>query len=125
MLPSPSPIADTGLFCVERTIWKDQVLGMFHGPLLSQNATKEEKIHSWDINEICDVSGIVRKNIKFEDKSVFRFLNHSSNPNIELDQEMRFVALRQIQIDEELTISYGTVESAKWDEIERIKQVLW
>jgi len=124
MQPHPSPIADTGLFCSERSIRKDQVLGMFYGPLLSPNATQEEKNHSWELNEIRDVFGITRKNIKFQDKSLFRFLNHASNPNIELDQEMRFVALRQIHIGEELTISYGTVESAKWDEIARIKQVL-
>ena len=38
----------------------------------------------------------------------FRFINHSTNPNLDLqDDDLKFVAVRDIGADEELTWHYG------------------
>ena len=37
----------------------------------------------------------------------FRYINHSTNPNLEMGDDLEFIAARDIALDEELTWFYG------------------
>jgi hypothetical protein len=45
----------------------------------------------------------------FSRMSVGWYLNHSTSPNVEEDAERNFIALRDIEVDEELTIDYDVL----------------
>ena len=47
-------------------------------------------------------------------ESELRYLNHSENPNLDWDNDKRFVAQRDIIKGEELTINYGWV-NYRWN----------
>jgi len=118
-----SNIEGEGLFCIDRTILKHEMLGTPNGPLLDQNTTPAEINHSLQLMKITDCFGTIRKNVTFKDNSPFKFLNHSSTPNIELHRLLGYVAKRDILVGEELTCAYNTPESTEWDAIARMKHI--
>lgn len=49
-----------------------------------------------------------------EEKDIELFVNHSCNPNCGMRGEITFVAMRKIQVGEELTIDYSMVDNEEY-----------
>lgn len=83
----------------------------------------DDDLVSVNVNDIKNLSDTIRKlyedfcvlrGVKYDCPSSFNalkpawFLNHSKSPNVAADSSLKFYAIRDIQIDEELVVDYET-----------------
>lgn len=94
-----SPVHGKGVFAV-RDIWKGEVVGRYE----SRPTTVSSERNRY-VLELYDEDG------KFLEYRLgineFKYINHSSDPNVEMGDELEFIALRDIKQDEELLWYYG------------------
>ena len=91
--PRPSPIHGHGVFARE-TIHPGEFIGQYLG-----RRTDRDTMHTLWVDFGHEKRG-------YEGAGRLRFLNHASTPNAEFD-DRNLHALRTIEKDEEVTISYG------------------
>lgn len=80
---------------------KGQYVGTYVGPDDGPITRRNERYVMYYHDESGDVEGWRAG------ANEFRFLNHSDDPNLEMDENFHFWALRHIKKDEELTWYYG------------------
>lgn len=98
---SPSPIHQRGVFAGEH-IREGSYVGTYQG------IDNGEVRDSNETYVIYDTEGDVEEAKSWRiGTNEFRFLNHSEKPNLEMDDEFHFWALRDIAPHEELTWHYG------------------
>ena len=102
----PSRIDRQGLFAIQE-IKKGARIIQYKGEKISkaEGAKRAEagNVYIFELNERYDIDGKVLTNLA-------RYINHSCNPNCEIHTSTRtiwVVALRHIQVGEELTYNYG------------------
>ena len=87
-----------GLFA-EKLLKKDSIIFHFDGKI-------DDDIHTNSKSLQIDDNKFLESTVKFDD-----FLNHSCNPNCYIEwQNLNLVALRDIQIGEEISFNYNTSE---------------
>jgi uncharacterized protein len=103
-----------GLFAKEN-IMKDEIIAIKNGHIV-----KKEEAY-WLDNEIGDFSlqisdefYICPKN-KEEIKDIVIFINHSCEPNVGMDGQINYVAMRNIKAGEELCLDYATAISNEYE----------
>lgn len=97
-----------GLFAKEK-IYKDEIVFIKGGHIL----TREEIFSSGVINSYFPISDdyfLGATNLEEED-GIKLYQNHSCNPNCGLRGEITFIAMRDIDKDEELTTDYGFIDN--------------
>lgn len=96
---STSPIHGRGVFAA-RKFEKGEVVGHYRSR--KTKLTAEDNPY---VIEVYDDDGVlVEHRIGINE---FRYINHSSSPNLEMNDELEFVAVKVIARDEELTWYYG------------------
>jgi len=103
-----SKIHKKGIFAKEK-IFKDEIVFIKGGHILR----KEQIFSSAVINSyhpIDDTYFIGATNAN-EEKKIKLYENHSCNPNVGLRGEITFIAIRNIDTDEELTIDYAFLDN--------------
>lgn len=94
-----SPIHGKGVFAA-RDLWKGEVVGTYES-----HPTKISSYRNRYVLEIYDEAGeLLEYRMGTGD---FKFINHSSDPNVELNDDLEFIALRDVRQDEELFWYYG------------------
>lgn len=103
-----SYINKRGMYAKE-LIHKGEVVYIKGGHLL----TKEELFSSSVINSYLPISDTMFLGAKtlLEEQDVKLYNNHSCNPNCGLCGEITFVAIRDINVGEELTIDYAFIDN--------------
>ncbi len=87
-----------GLFA-EKLLKRDSIIFHFDGKIDDDTHTNSKSLQ-------IDDNKFLESTVKFDD-----FLNHSCNPNCYIDwQNLNLVALRDIQIGEEISFNYNTSE---------------
>lgn len=103
-----SKITGMGIFAKE-TIHKGEVICVKGGHILKRN----EMFSSAVINSYHPISDdlyIAAKTLE-EEENIKIYINHSCNPNCGLRGEITFVAMREIQKDEEVTFDYAFLDT--------------
>ena len=90
-----SDIHGKGLFAARR-IFADELIGVYEGPRVDENGTYVLWVQEDDSGDWTGYDG----------RNEMRFMNHSDEPNAEMDG-LECFALREIQRGEEITIDYG------------------
>lgn len=88
-----SPIHGQGLFALE-AIAEGRLIGVCETQPADPPGPHTLWCDTGPVNVICDL----------------RFTNHSDQPNVVYYDSLRVVALRDIDVDEELTYNYGPVD---------------
>jgi uncharacterized protein len=105
----PSGIVGRGLFANE-LIHQGEIVCIKSGHLLD----REELIKHKDVvkdSELQIADNLFLAPItKEEFEGVMMFLNHSCDPNVGIQGQIAFVAMRDIAIGEELTLDYATID---------------
>lgn len=104
-----SPIVGRGLFA-RTAIARGEVVCVKGGHLLNKVERKvhKEVVKDADLQITDDLFLAPGTETEFED--VMMFLNHSCEPNVGIQGQIVFVALREIAVGEELTLDYGTID---------------
>ena len=97
-----------GYFATE-DIKKGEILFIRGGHLL----TKNELFSSSVINSYFPINDdyFLAAKTKEEEEDIKLYVNHSCNPNVGLHGEITFIAMRDIQKDEELTVDYAFIDN--------------
>lgn len=97
-----------GYFAIE-DIKKDEIVFIRGGHLL----TKKELFSSSVINSYFPVNDdyFLAAKTKEEEENVKLYINHSCDPNVGLHGEITFVAIRDINKGEELTVDYAFIDN--------------
>jgi len=96
---STSGIHGKGLFAA-RSFTKGEVVGHYRS-----RKTKLTAVDNPYVIEIYDEAGVLLEHrIGTND---FRFINHSSTPNLEMGDDLEFIAVKDITRGDELTWFYG------------------
>lgn len=97
-----------GIFAKEY-IKKDEIVFIKGGHIL----TRDEIFSSGVINSYFPISDeyFLGATNKEEEDAIKLYQNHSCNPNVGLRGEITFVAMRDIQKDEELTVDYAFIDN--------------
>lgn len=97
-----------GTFAIE-DIKKDEIVFIKGGHLL----TKKELFSSSVINSYFPVNDdyFLAAKTKEEEEDVKLYINHSCDPNVGLHGEITFVAIRDINRGEELTVDYAFIDN--------------
>ena len=106
-----SKITGMGIFAKE-TIHKGEVICVKGGHILKRN----EMFSSAVINSYHPISDdlyIAAKTLE-EEENIKIYINHSCNPNCGLRGEITFVAMREIQKDEEVTFDYAFLDNESY-----------
>ena len=90
-----SPIHGTGLFA-KRIITKGEYIGTYHGPDAKRDGTYV--LWVYDREDEANATGRSGRNL-------LRYLNHAQQGNAEFDG-FDLYALKEIQIDQEITFNY-------------------
>ncbi len=97
-----------GIFAKEE-IKKGEIVFIKGGHIL----TKDQIFSSGVINSYFPISDeyyLGAKNI-YEEEKIKLYQNHSCNPNVGLHGEITFIAMRDIEKDEELTVDYAFIDN--------------
>lgn len=101
---SESKIIGQGLYS-DRSHRKGERVGIIHGPI--------EVVHKFTgklITESLNWIGVGRYSWINTDKSLFRYINHSCEPNVYIKGKRIVVALHDISSGDELTMDYSLTE---------------
>ncbi len=100
-----SKIDGSGLFCND-SILKDELIGCINGPikvLRNNNEVTKKKVENW--------IGAGRYSWIDTDNSIFKYINHSCEPNAVIRGKRSVYALEPITSETEITIDYSLTES--------------
>lgn len=103
----PSPIHGIGLFAA-RVLERRDVAFEFSGRMVQDVIESPTDSLRWP-----DAIGISH-NLWLEPSGAFRHVNHSCEPNLGIRGQATFVALRRIEIGEELTFDYSISEADEY-----------
>lgn len=108
-----SPIEGRGLFAM-KPIRKGEIIAIKSGHIIDwKNFKKYEKLIGESYLQIDD-EFILAPLRKSEIEKVMMFLNHSCEPNCGVRGEITFVAMRDIQRKEEITIDYAMIDDDEY-----------
>lgn len=93
-----SSVHGKGVFAA-RDIWKGEVIGEYES-----RPTRVKAEHNPYVIEVYDGDEFLEYRMGINE---FKYINHSSEPNVEMGDDLVFVALRDIKQDEELLWFYG------------------
>jgi len=104
-----------GLFAIEK-INKDEVVGDYTGGFGEFLDTKEaDKIYDKGLDHMIQVDDdlffAATDKSEIEEADLF---NHSCNPNCGIKDKLKIVAMRDIEVGEEVTIDYAMMESSEY-----------
>jgi SET domain-containing protein len=101
----PSPIAGRGLIAVE-PIKKDEVVAVKGGHVVTTETLRQlpDLLQNSDIQIADDLHLVALDDGEYE--SVMLFINHSCEPNVGFAGNVVLVAMRDIDVGEELTTDY-------------------
>lgn len=103
-----SPIHGKGLFGV-KPIKKDEIIGVKCGHVVDKKTLKELNVYSeLQITDDLFVTSLCKK----EDEKFMMFVNHSCDPNMGVEGNVVWVAMRNIKAGEEITVDYATFNAA-------------
>ncbi|MBU1133096.1 MAG: SET domain-containing protein-lysine N-methyltransferase [Patescibacteria group bacterium] len=107
-----SKINDKGMFAKEN-IKKDEMVFIKGGHIL----TRKELFTSTTINSYLPISDdyFLGATTPDEEDSIKLFINHSCDANCGVRGEITFVAMRDINANEELTIDYALVDNEDYE----------
>ena len=112
-----SGIEGRGLFAVE-PIRKGEVVTVKGGHIIDGKTLKQnEKIIGASLLQIADDLYIAPLEAAEVDR-VMMFLNHSCEPNVGVQGNVIFVAMRDIELGEELTIDYAMIDDIENERLE-------
>lgn len=104
-----SGIVGRGLFAAA-PINRSEIVCVKGGHLLDRDALAEHKDAVND-SELQIADGLFLAPVRVEEfEAVMMFLNHSCEPNVGVQGQIVFVAMRDIAAGEELTIDYATID---------------
>lgn len=105
----PSGIVGRGLFAVT-AIARGEIVCVKGGHLVTKAefAKYKEVANDAELQIADDLFLTPVNDAEFE--SVMMFLNHCCEPNVGIQGQIVFVALRDIEADEELTLDYATID---------------
>jgi SET domain-containing protein len=105
----PSAIAGRGLYAIA-PIARGEIVSVKGGHLIDGVTRERNKvvINDADMQIADDLFIAPLTSEEFE--SVMMFLNHSCEPNVGVQGQIVFVALRDVAAGEELTVDYGTID---------------
>ena len=100
-----------GIFAKEN-IKKGEIVFIKGGHIL----TRDEIFSSEVINSYFPISDeyFLGATNKDEEEQIKLFQNHSCNPNVGLHGEITFIAMRDIEKDEELTVDYAFIDNVDY-----------
>lgn len=100
-----------GIFAKEN-IKKGEIVFIKGGHILTRN----QIFSSGVINSYFPISDeyFIGATNKEEEKKIKLYQNHSCNPNVGLHGEITFVAMRDINKDEELTVDYAFIDNEEY-----------
>lgn len=101
-----------GMFAI-REIYKDEIVFIKGGHILKRN----EIFTSGIINSYFPIDdefflGAINKQ---DEEQIKLYINHSCNPNCGLRGEITFIAMRDIQINEEVTFDYALLDNEDYE----------
>lgn len=104
-----SPIGGRGLFAAA-AIARGEIVCVKGGHLLDKAALARHKhaVNEADLQVTDDLFLAPVSEDEFD--GVMMFLNHSCNPNVGIQGQIVFVAMRDVGEGEELTLDYGTID---------------
>jgi SET domain-containing protein len=104
-----SGIAGRGLFA-NAPLVRGEIVSVKGGHLIDRATREQNKavINEGDMQIADDLFLAPLTHEEFE--SVMMFLNHSCEPNVGVQGQIVFVAMRDVAAGEELTIDYGTID---------------
>lgn len=102
-----------GLFAISK-IYKDEIVAIRSGHVVDIEEAKilDQKIGDFSL-QIADEFFICPKT-RNEIDDVALYINHSCEPNIGMDGQINFVAIRDIQEGEELCLDYAMAMTTKY-----------
>jgi SET domain-containing protein len=95
-----------GLFATKR-IPKGEIVSVRGGHILTRPMLKQRRIPPGYWGYTIADGFVLGPLTKRETESVMMFLNHSCEPNVGIQGQIVFVAMRDIRVGEELTIDYA------------------
>ena len=107
----PSGIVGRGLYASAPLV-RGEIVSVKGGHLIDRATRERHKavINEGDMQIADDLFLAPLTPDEFE--SVMMFLNHSCEPNVGIQGQIVFVALRDVAAGEELTLDYGTIDHA-------------
>jgi SET domain-containing protein len=104
-----SGIHGRGLFAI-KPIRKNEVVAIKGGHILSREELKKKRKIVGDSYIQIDDDFFLAPLTKEEHDRVMMFLNHSCDPNVGVKGQITYVAMRDIQPGEELTLDYAMID---------------
>jgi len=107
-----SPVNGNGMFAKER-ISKDEIVFIKGGHILK----REQMFSSHIINSYLPIDDdyfLAAENLE-EEEAIKLYNNHSCDPNCGLRGEITFVAIRDIEAGEELTVDYAFIDNEDYE----------
>lgn len=105
-----SKIHGRGIFSIE-SIAKGELIAIKKGRILSGKELQETGLNSDSHAELqIDIDKYVSPANKNEFEDSMIFINHSCDPNVGMSGDVNFIAIRDIQSGEELTVDYAMID---------------
>jgi hypothetical protein len=105
----PSPIGGRGLFAAV-PIGRGEVVSVKGGHLLDRTGMAEHRGAVGDAELQVTDDLFLAPGSAAEFEGVMMFLNHSCEPNVGVQGQIVFVAMRDVAAGEELTLDYATID---------------
>ena len=107
-----SPIHGKGMFA-KKKIYKDEIVFIKGGHIL----TKGQFFSSGIINSYLPIDDdyFLAATLEEEEQAIKLFNNHSCDPNCGLRGEITFVAIKDIEKDDELTCDYAFIDNEDYE----------
>src|SRR5262245_53881696 len=104
-----SGIAGRGLYAIAPLV-RDEIVSVKGGHLIDRATLDQNKavVNAADVQIAENLFIAPLTEDEFE--SVMMFLNHSCEPNVGVQGQIVFVAMRDVAAGEELTVDYGTID---------------
>jgi SET domain-containing protein len=109
-----SGIHGRGLFAI-KPIRKNEIVAIKGGHILSREQLKKKRKIVGDSYIQIDDDFFLAPLTKEEHDGVMMFLNHSCDPNVGVKGQITYVAMRDIQSGEELTLDYAMIDDDNFE----------
>ena len=107
---SHSKLHGIGVFAIE-PITKNEIVSVRIGPIVTLEETKNIENNVGDYNFQLSENLFIAARTNDEREQLGLRVNHGCNPNVGVFGQVCIVAMREINIDEELTIDYVMIEA--------------
>ena len=105
----PSRIVGRGLYAAAAIAW-GEVVSVKGGHLIDRATLERNKAEVNDPDKQITDDLFLAPDSADEFEGVMMFLNHSCEPNVGVQGQIVFVAMRDVAAGEELTLDYGTID---------------